>query len=303
MWSWSDLKVFLAIHRSSSLREAGRELGLNVSTISRRIAALEDGLGTRLFDRRGPTWTLTEAGEELRSLVQRFEVELGQVERRIAGHDRARRAVVRLTYPDVLAELVTTRLPALARAHPGIELVLLPGDQRVDMDRGEADICIRIEDEPSDALFGRKVARLGGAVYAARSYVLHHGEDLSHTDHVWVDWAARYMSKGALRWVNELYPERSVAIRAESGHGVLQAIRAGLGVGVLARCVGEREPDLQRLRDAPSGSHTPIWVLTHPNLRGVAPVRAIMDGLSEALAAQRDLLEGRPQELSGCTPQ
>lgn len=296
MKSWSDLRIFLAVCRTPSLRQAGREQGLDVSTVSRRLAALEDDLGTPLFDRRGRTWAPTTAGDRLRTVVERFERELERVERELTGADGSRRTVVRLTYPDILADLIGSALPLLTAVHPEIELEIIPGDRPVDMDRGEADVCIRVQETPGEVLFGRRVAKLAGALYAAESYLSANPAAVSDPRHAWVDWSPRYMGKPALAWIETLFPDRRVVVRADSGHAVLQAVRSGLGIGAVACWIGDRDPTLRRLHDAPSTASASIWVLTHASLRSDPTIRSVMALLSDALTDHRRALEGQEAE-------
>jgi len=291
--SWSDLRIFLAVCRTPSLREAGREQGLNVSTVSRRLGALEEDLGTPLFDRRGRGFIPTTAGERLRTVVERFERELERVERELAGVDGPRRTVVRLTYPDILADLIGATLPLLTAVHPEIELEILPGDRPVDMERGEADLCIRVQETPGESLFGRRVARLAGALYASTAYVEANPGPLGDPRHAWVDWSARYMSKPALAWIDAEFPSRRVVIRADSGHAVLQAVRSGLGIGAVACWIADRDPSLHRVHTAPLSACASIWVLTHASLRSDATIRSVMALLSDAITDHRRALEGQ----------
>lgn len=293
MKSWSDLRTFLAVCRTPSLREAGREQGLNVSTVSRRLAALEEDLGIPLFDRRGRTWSPTEAGERLRAVVERFERELDRVERDLTGSEGTRRAMVRLTYPDIISDLVGAALPLLTAIHPELELEILPGDRPVDMELGEADVCIRVQEAPGESLFGRRVAKLAAALYAAESYVAANPGPPSDPRHAWVDWSPRYMTKPALAWIDAAFPDRRVVVRADSGHAVLQAVRSGLGIGAVACWIGDRDPLLRRLHDAPQAALASIWVLTHASLRSEPTIRSVMAHLSDAITDHRRALEGQ----------
>lgn len=105
--------------------------------------------------------------------------------------------------------------------------------------------------------------------------------------------APRYMTKPALAWIDAAFPERKVAVRADSGHAVLQAVRAGLGIGAVVSWIADRDPHLRRLHDAPATALASIWVLTHASLRSDPTVRSVMAHLSDAITDHRRLLEGR----------
>jgi DNA-binding transcriptional LysR family regulator len=170
----------------------------------------------------------------------------------------------------------------------------------VDVDGRQADVALRVANEPPVDLVGRRVASLAGALYARRDYLERHDEPLESPIHTWVDWDRRLASKPALAWIAERYPQRRIAVRGLSTIDVLHAVLAGAGVGPLPCLSGDREPSLVRLVDAPKDTWSSVWLLTHRDLRRAARVRAVLAHLTEALLAQKARIEGlRPRAIAG----
>src|SRR5689334_8785319 len=156
---WNDLRYLLAVHRGGSLAGAAKALGVTKATASRRLAALEEALGTELVARTPDGLTLTEAGrialssaEEMARIAAAIESRLGNAE------DGAVRGTVRLTAPQWLAErLLLSELPALRAQHPGLEVQLLGTNAVLDLTRLEADLALRNVKPTHLSLVARKV--------------------------------------------------------------------------------------------------------------------------------------------------
>ena len=173
---WQDVRVFGAVAVEGTARRAGRLLGMHHTTVSRRVDELEDALGVKLFERRPEGYALTPAGEDLASTAASVEAELVGAERRLAGRDDALEGPVTVTMAERLAVAVfVPRLPELAERHPGLEIVLPTGIDRLDIARREADVAIRLDDDPPPALVGKRLFRYAQAVYATPGYLARQG--------------------------------------------------------------------------------------------------------------------------------
>jgi DNA-binding transcriptional LysR family regulator len=289
---WSDLQVFVTVVRTGTVRAAGRALRLDASTVSRRISSLEAALGVRLFERTARGLVLTPSGKVLIESGERVRSELDEVGRRVAGHDRRLSGVVRITFPGSFTRIVHESVTKLTSRHPAIEVELLTLDALVDVDGRQADIAIRISNGPPEHLVGRRVAFLAGALYASRDYLRKHRGPLSDPEHAFVGWDRRLAGKPAIAWVEERFPSRRIAARGLSTADVLAAVMAGCGVGPLPCLVGDAEPSLVRLLDAPREVWSSAWLLTHADLRPAARVRAVLSHLFATLRDARDLIEG-----------
>jgi DNA-binding transcriptional LysR family regulator len=264
---WSDLQLFLAVVRGGSVRGAARALRLDPSTVSRRVGALEESVGTRLFQRTPEGLLLTPSGKQVLESGERVDDELGELGRRIAGHDRRVAGIVRVTFPGALAGVAHRAAAALAHLHEGLEIEMSAADALVSLDGRQADVALRVAERPPEHLVGRRVAALAGALYASRAYIERHPEPLESGTHRWVDWDRRLSSKPALAWVSQRFPSRRVAVRGLSTADVCEV-------------------------KAPRSAWASVWLLTHRELRRAARVRAVLDGLAAAVHGERSRIEG-----------
>jgi DNA-binding transcriptional LysR family regulator len=297
---WDDIRLFVTVAQSGTVRSAARRLKIDASTVSRRIAALEQGMGVRLFERTGGGLRLTSAGKAVLQSGEKVDVELQDLARRMVGHDGRLEGVVRVTFPGSFTRLVHTAIASFVERHPAIELELLTLDALLDIDGRQSDVAVRVMGQPPEHLVGRRVGALAGAVYASRGYLARHPEPLGSAEHSWVEWDARLAAKPALRWLADRFPDRRIVARGLSTADVAAAVVAGVGLGALPCIVADSEPTLVRLFDAPKESWSPVWLLTHRELKPAARVRVVMAHLEEALRALRPPLRiagGRPSSL------
>src|SRR5690554_1981895 len=169
--NWDDLRVFLAVARAGSLSGAARALGVNHSTVFRRIGAFEQMLGVRLFERLPNGYLLTPAGEAMREGALRVEEEIAGLSRKVTRQDLRLSGTVRVTTIDMLAfGLLPRHIAGFRKDYPGIEIELVVGNATLNLGRREADIALRVGSEPPESLVGRRVGRLVFAVYGSADY-------------------------------------------------------------------------------------------------------------------------------------
>lgn len=293
---WDDLRLFLAVARAGSLSGAARELGVNHSTVFRRIGAFEGRIGVRLFDRpQGGGYTLTPAGEEMHDAALRIEDEVASLGRRLAGRDLRLGGTVRLTTVDMLAlGLLPRHLAAFRTAYPGIEIEVVVSNEALSLTRREADVALRVADAPPEYLVGRRVGRLAFAVYGAAAVVQPGPADTDLRARDWIGLDSEHAPL-ARRFARFLPGVRPV-YRANSVAAVIAAAKAGIGLAPLPCGLADTEPALRRVAPLPEDFALDLWMLTHEDLRTTARIRAFLDFLAEALARERDLLEGRRPE-------
>ena len=291
---WNDVQVFLAVARSGSVRAAAQALRVDASTVSRRLSALEQAAGARLFDRTRGRLVLTAPGETMLQSSERMNAEIEGLRRRLVGSDRRIEGMVRVTFPGSFTTIVHQAIAAFSRKHPGVEIELLTLDAMIDIDGRQADVAIRVAGQPPEHLVGRRVASLASALYASRAYRREHPGVLEGNEHAWVDWDRRLASKPAFVWLAERFPNRRIVARGLSTADVAEAVRAGIGVGPLPCLIGDAEPELVRLADAPRDTWSPVWLLTHADLKPAARVRVVVAHLTERLRATRLQMEGGP---------
>jgi DNA-binding transcriptional LysR family regulator len=291
---WDDLRFFLAVARSGSLSGAARHLGVNHSTVSRRLAAFEEQLDVRLFERSAGGYEPTTMGRQLLDSAQRMEEELATLDRRLLGQDTRLSGSLRIATADLGAPFLTRSLVAFAQAHPGIELEVVADDAFANLTRREADVAFRASNAPPEHLVGRRLANVAMAVYASPAYLEgrdHDPEDLSAHD--WIGWDESRRDVSSTRWLRSHHPSAQTRFRVNSPAFMLEAAKAGQGAAFLACFRGDTEPGLRRIHPPVPELDVGLWILTHEDLRATARVRSFMDFIAEQVAPDRDLLEGR----------
>lgn len=298
MLDWNDLRYFLVIAKEGTLARAAARLGINQSTVYRRLTVLEAELEVSLVERRGRGYVLTAAGESLVAYVNRMEDEVHAIERHLLGSDRKLAGVVRVTTTDTLGcRLLAPHFEAFRAAYPGIQLDVYVDNRFFHLGQGEADVAIRPGPKPTDGeVVARRLSSVAGAFYASASYVARRGrpggrKDLASHDLISVDESLAHLTYARL--IAEVAERDRVVYRCTSLLGQVAAVEAGIGVAALPCFLMDSVPDIERLFAPEPELETELWLLTHPDLRQNARVRAFIDHMTAAIEGERDLLEGR----------
>lgn len=164
--AWDDFRLIKAIAEARSLPAAAELIGLNHSTVFRRLGQIEESLGTRLFERHRSGYVPTPAGEEMAALAERLETDIAGFTRRLAGREILPAGELRVTTNDsLLVELLTPLFAVFMKQCPDIKLDVLLGNQALNLSKRDADVAIRATDNPPENLVGRRVAQIGWALY------------------------------------------------------------------------------------------------------------------------------------------
>jgi DNA-binding transcriptional LysR family regulator len=294
---WNDLRTFLAIARQGSLQGAARALGVNHSTVFRRLNALEARLAVRLFDRSARGYALNAVGEHMLASAERVEDEILALERRLLGGDVRLSGTLRVTTTDTLVHgVLGPHLRAFQTAYPAIELELFTGNAFFDLSKREADVALRPRRHPGDAMVGRRLAEIAVALYGGRDYLAARGRPPSVAaldGHAVIIGDASLGHLPATRWLAERTPAGATMLRCNSWLSQFAAARAGLGLAALPCFLGDPAPELIRVLPPEPALAGELWLVTHPDLRRTARVRAFMETLARGLRRERALLEGR----------
>lgn len=292
---WNDLRYFLAIDRARTLAGAARSLGVEHTTVGRRLSAMESALGAKLFVRTPDGLSATAAGEAVRPHAERVEASILAIQQVASNADDRPEGLVRLTTSDTFAGHLGRRLADLRAKHPKITVEILPGNAKLDLTRREADLAIRFGATPQPELLCRSVGKVGWSLYASKSYadtrgpIVPTGRLRGHDVIGFGETLAR--TPGAL-WFDEHASDAHVVLRTGSIPAALDAAVAGLGIAALPCFVGDPEPSLVRLVPELIGQPD-LFLVVHPDLAKVARVRAVMDYFVERFTAEADLLAGR----------
>jgi DNA-binding transcriptional LysR family regulator len=288
---WDDLRLALAIAQKGTLSGAARHLRVTHSTVFRRLGAIEQTLGVRLFERFRDGYAPTPAGEAAAMVAKRVAEEVVSLERQLSGQDLRPSGSVRITTTDTLGAILMQHVPALRASHPDIRLDIAISNTMANLTRREADIALRPTSEPPETLVGRRVAEIAHAIYGSREYVARRA---SERDHDWVGLDEALAETVVGRWMRQNVRDDRVTCRVDALPALRDAARAGLGLALLPCYVGDIAAGLRRAAyDAPSPPRSALWLLTHDDLKRTARIRATIDFLVSALASEQALLEGR----------
>ncbi len=271
---------------------AARLLGVDQTTVSRRLRLLEGGLGVQLVVRHRDGVELTEAGLKAARTAERMETAVQDLERDLVGADTELAGRLKVT---TLA-LVTHHHPDLFttfhEAYPAVELEVEVGTIRRALARREADLAIRWTPKPDPSLFGRKVARAEFGIYAARSLRDSLGSRPRLSSYPWITTTRDTRVPVMDAFMAEHVPDAAVVCRYDDALAMYAAVRAGAGAGIMPCAFGDPDPNLVRLRTSHLEFALDVWCLTHPDLRGTGRVRAFMRHAGEYFDARKDLYAG-----------
>lgn len=281
--NWEDLRHFIVLARSGSLSEAARQLGVDHTTVARRVAALEDALRLRLVDRLPRAYALTEDGHRIAALGERLEDDAFAVLRAAHAADPSPSGVVRVSAPPVFAStLLAPRLAALRQSHPGIVVELVGESRAADLDRREADIALRLAPPEGDGLVARKLGELSYGLFGAPVYVAERPP--ARWDFVAYDDSLDHVPQQL--WLRAVAGDRPIVFRANDVASLAAAARAGVGLAVLPDFLGRGDGRLAAIAagaDAPPPPRRTLWLVVHDDLRRAGRIRAVIDFLAEAV--------------------
>lgn len=288
--NWDDLRYFSRAAQAGTLAGAARALEVEHSTVGRRLSALERALGAALVVRGPDGLHLTQLGERLTPLVAEVERKVAAV-RELAAAESAR---VRIALPSGFTSLFADRLNDWLRQHPGLALELLSGAQRVDLERGEADLALRSGPVRGQALVSRKLCDTGFSLYASHAYVARRAapinlEDLSGHDVIAFDRSLHGMP--AATWLEARLGSATVVLRSREMTDILAAAVSGLGIAVMPCMLGDVAPELTRLTPEVVASRS-LSLVYRPEARLSQNVRLVMRFVEGTLKANATRISG-----------
>lgn len=292
---WNDLKYLLALKRAGTLAGAARELAVDHSTVSRRLAALEQSIGSQLLRRTPEGLSFTEAGDAAVAAAEAMQVAAGGLLHALSGADDRDAGVVRVTCAEGFIPYLAAESRALRDAHPELRLELLPSTAVLDLLRGEADVALRMFRPTEAALVARLVGHLGWSLYASEGYLARRGRleslgDLSGHELVAYDGE---LKKGfGPRWLEDNSRGATVAMRCDTVRGVVLAINQGVGIGTIPCYLAASEPSLRRLTPEVT-ANAEVFLVTAPDVHNLKRVRLVLDAVAGTFERNRVLFAGR----------
>jgi DNA-binding transcriptional LysR family regulator len=281
---WDNLRLFLSLARTGTSRAAGRQLGINQSTVSRRLSRLEADAGVQLFERHRGGLRLTEDGHELLASAERIEDEFAVLGRQVLGRDQRLSGRIRFSLPDLMVAPVAPILVEFGRRYADIELELVVDNGYVDLTRREADVAIRLGVTMPEHLVGRRIAKSAAAIYAAPTYLETCEDPTDPKSFDWVRWDEAWRNIPPERWMDDNVAECRVQARVNTNQTMVELLASGAGAGFQLCYTADRDPRLRRV-GAPFDFGLSLWVLTHEDVRATARISAFTSFLSESLSA------------------
>jgi DNA-binding transcriptional LysR family regulator len=289
---WSDLQFILAVAHARSLAGAARELGVNHSTVLRRINAFEQANAVRLFDRQRHGYSLTTEGQQMLIAAQSVENIVNSLERRIAGQDLRLEGTIRVTTTDsFLFELVNPHLMAFKRQYPDIVINVTVTNQLLNLTQRAADVAIRPGSNVPSPLVGEKIADLGFALYASPSY----WSENNHQDydrHDWIGLDDLLSESRPGRWMKKHVSNERIVFTADTFVALRLAAESGAGMAILPCFLGDRSDHLVRTTPPIETCKNGAWVLTHKDLINTTRIKVFADYMVEALRGEAARLCG-----------
>lgn len=287
-FDWNDIPLLLKLADTGSMSQAGRLLGLDASTVSRRVAAAEKALNVRLFIREPSGYQPTDAGKvflaHAEGVFDRIETMLVDTRAEAEGVS----GTVNVTAIDVLfTHWLVRYLPELLAAHPALQVNLIGDNRDLSFTRREADLAIRLNRPNEDAaLRMRKVGELGFAVYGAGDFTALPREHWSSAP--WLAYPVELSRMPEMRWLATLEP-RQLA-RMSSVSMILRACEEGAGLALLP-CIAADSVGLQRVEPEPV-LRRELWLLSHRDAGHVARFTTVADWLRTIFEADSVALYG-----------
>jgi len=284
---WDDLRYILAVFREQSLTLAAASLGVSHTTVGRRVRAIEEQLGVRLFDRTPDAFVVTPAGQDIAEVAEKVEAEVLLLEGRVLGRDAQLQGRIRVATMDMLFRRYHPGFSSFMARYPLVAVTVTTGDEEVSLPRREADVVLRMTNKPPEYLVGRKVGRVSFCVYGEKRMVERLGPDAGYEAYPWLHWDERIDMRAIDEWFQKNAPRARIAMRiGVSGTAMIrETVATGIGVHFLATFDGDADPRLLRIGEPETQFDRGIWLLTLPDLRNTNRIRAFMDHMEESIRA------------------
>jgi molybdate transport repressor ModE-like protein len=264
---WENLKYFLALSRAGSITQAAAQLGVNYTTVARRLSQLEKCLNTQLFDRLPSGIRLTDDGQEMLAHASIVEQGILSLESQLTDKNEETAGVVTLTIGHNLSLILMPCLKEFLALHPAIQIELLVTADTMDIEEREADISVRCTQHPPENVLGRKIADMTIAPYAQKGMIDKEVNFGNLASHPWIVWRSTHAGDGVEKFNHSFLPENlSIALTVSDANAQLQAVKDGVGLAWLWRYIGDTEPDIEVVSQDYPFYDAELWVLMHKEL-------------------------------------
>ncbi len=288
--AWDDWRIFLEVQRTGSHARAARKLGVDPTTVGRRLAALEGELGVRLFDRTPSGHVLSAAGSGVLGRAQRIEEEVTAASRELRGVDARVEGLLRITAGDgFISYVLLPALRSLSQEHPSLSFDLRPDTRMLDLSRREADVAVRLVRPKEPALVARHLGAMPFALFASVEYLQRRGTPRGARElatHQFIGFEGALDHLPQVRWLKKLVPNARYTVRATTTTSQVAACAEGFGIALLPCFVMGTETRIARILPRLAGPVRELWAVTHEDLRRNARVMTFVRWLTALLAAR-----------------
>jgi DNA-binding transcriptional LysR family regulator len=290
MFDWDDLRIFLAVARAQSVGAAARGLNVDATTISRRLARLQQALDCTLFDFTGNRRRLTGPGELLLAHAEAAERAAIAAMEQVAGQASALAGHVRLSVAESVATwLLAPAMAAFADNYPGIELDLVTGLGFLSPSKREADLAVMLARPRTGHVTATRLTTFTLRLYSGHDYLGRSGTPQSLADlaaHRLIGYVPDLLTPGALDYLEPIYRGRTPELRTTSVNVLRRLIEGGCGIGMLPAFVGTASPELVEILPDEARIVREFWLVAHDDSRTLPRIKVVTDLLTSCL---RDL--------------
>lgn len=285
--NWDDIKVFFAIADSGSLSGAAKKLGVNHSTVFRRLNVLEDDLGVRLFEKVQGRYMLSIAGEQIFQQGLPIVESMADIERNVMGLDLQPQGIIKVTAPHNISNRYLPRvLSRFNQDYPDVEVHLLSSNMDFNLNHRQADIAVRATASPPEHLVGRKIADIPWKFFASASY-LEKSEPVEGLvdlkKHRLIGAAGEMLNLAAFQWLEKKHVAQ-IVVRADELTAMSSLAINGYGIALLP--YDQYRQGLIEVMNFQMDKKSALWVLTHPDLRNVERIKLLMSYLYQYLRVE-----------------
>ncbi|NVJ97175.1 MAG: LysR family transcriptional regulator [Alphaproteobacteria bacterium] len=297
MFDWNDMRYFLELARRGKLAAAALRLGVDHTTVSRRISALEEALEVKLFDRVNRAYVLNSDGRRLLSYAEKMEANSVALMDEVTPVSTGPQGTVRLSTPEAFgSQFLARHCASFRQRNPGITLELVAETRSLNLSRREADAAITLA-EPSH---GRSTSEKAGLyrlrLYAAPSYLQQHPpivslRDLQHHYFIW--YVDDLLPVPELQMLDKAISDPHVIFRTTSVTGQANAAEAGLGIALLPCYLADRMKGLTPVLPGEISVLRDLWLVVHDDLRPQPHMDQVCTFLTTLIASERRILLGK----------
>lgn len=292
--NWDDIKIFLEVARTERLSEAAKRLSMDTSTVSRRLHKLEEQLKTQLFERTTQGHQLTLDGQQLVDSARRMEQDAQVAFDTIVQNNAENSGRVRIGVTEAFGNFfIAQNLCQLSKQAPNIQVDLLHFFRDVKISRNEAEIAIAIEKPKSTSMIVTKLTD-----YKLQLYANHQLADVINTQanisqlqtYPWVGYVDNLLFSQELSYLKDLSETITPKFQSTSIISQYNAIKSGLGIGILPCFLADKDPELIKLYPAEINIQRNFWLVTHPEIKRLSRVNTVWEYLKKLVAEQQALL-------------